>query len=175
MNKKISKLIDQLLEKAHKPMTLKLIEKLFINGIPFNKPHGFKFKKIDDKEVIIFLPYKRLNKNHLNTMHACAIATLGEFPAGLVLTKNLGSANYRYVMTELKATYEKHANTDLLGSSKLPQRKLNALLKELEQKGVGKIILTTDITNTRDERVAIIQTEWQIKSWDKVKRKKKDS
>ena len=171
MSRKIFDFVDKLLSNSHKPMTLKVIEKLFIQGIPFNKPHGFKFKKLDQEECIIFLPYKRLNKNHLNTMHACAIATLGEFPAGLVLTKNLGSSKYRYVMTELKATYIKHANTDLRGVSQLPQKKFNTLMNELEAKGIGKIILITDILNTADEKVAVVQTEWQVKDWNKVKHK----
>lgn len=171
MNKKISNLVDQLLSNSHKPLTLKLIEKLFISGIPFNKPHGFKFNHIKDDEVEVFLPFKRLNKNHIGTMHACAIATLGEFPAGLVLTKNLGSSKYRYVMTELKASYNKHSNTNLRGVAKLTQKKLNMLLKELEAGGVGKITLITDIINTKDEKVAVIQTEWQVKDWSKVKKK----
>lgn len=171
MNQKLSKLIDQLLSKSDKPLTLKLIEKLFITGIPFNKPHGFKFNHIRNDEVEVFLPFKRLNKNHIGTMHACAIATLGEFPAGLVLTKNLGSSKYRFVMTELKATYNKHSNTNLRGVAKLPQKKLNTLMNELEAKGVGKVILTTDIINTKDEKVAVIQTEWQVKDWSQVKKK----
>lgn len=171
MSKKLFQFVDKLLESSHKPMTLKVIEKLFIQGIPFNKPHGFKFNKLDFEEVEVFLPYKRLNKNHLNTMHACAIATLGEFPAGLVLTKNLGSTNFRFVMTELKSTYNKHANTDLRGISKLPKKKLDKLMSELESDGVAKIILFTDIMNTQDEKVAVVQTEWQVKDWIKVKKK----
>lgn len=174
MNQKMSKLIDQLLTRSSNPISLKVIEKLFINGIPFNKPHGLKFIKIDQQEVAVFLPFKRINKNHIGTMHACAIATLGEFPAGLVLTKNLGSANYRYVMTELKATYDKHANTDLRGVAGISQKKLNTLMSELEQKGVGKVILTTDILNSRSEKVSTVQTTWQIKSWNQIKQKKSD-
>ena len=171
MSKKLFQFVDKLLESSHKPMTLKVIEKLFIQGIPFNKPHGFKFTKLDFEEVEVFLPYKRLNKNHLNTMHACAIATLGEFPAGLTLTKNLGSTKYRYVMTELTSTYHKHANTDLRGLSKLPKDKLDKLMNELSDEGVGTITLITNIFNTKNEEVATVQTQWQIKDWNKVKKK----
>ena len=171
MSKKLFQFVDKLLENSHKPITLKVIEKLFIQGIPFNKPHGFKFNKLDFDEVEVFLPYKRLNKNHLNTVHACAIATLGEFPAGLTLTKNLGSAKYRYIMTELKSTYHKHANTDLRGIAKLPKDKLDKLINDLSSQGVATIILETNIINTKEEEVATVQTQWQVKDWKKVRKK----
>ena len=70
-----------------------------------------------------------------------------------------------------KSTYEKHANTDLRGISKLPKKKLDKLLSDLENDGVGTIILFTDILNTKDEKVAVVQTQWQVKDWKQVKKK----
>ena len=47
--------------------------------IPFNAPHGFEIAEITDWEVKTVLPYIRKNLNHINGIHACALATVSEF------------------------------------------------------------------------------------------------
>ena len=69
-------LLDKLI---NKPTSLNLmaLNKVLALGIPFNAPHGFKIKEINDDAVIITLPNRKLNHNHLGGIHACAMATVG--------------------------------------------------------------------------------------------------
>ena len=73
--------------------------------IPFNQPHGFRISEVFDDGVKINLPYKRVNKNHINGIHACALATLSEYASGLTLARHLNRENVRLIMKDLKMTY----------------------------------------------------------------------
>ena len=102
MNKNLKLIIDQLLKNSSNPIVLKLLNKTLNQGIPFNIPHKFKFIEVSPKKVIIELPYTRNNRNHLGGIHACATATLGEYPAGLLILKYFGIGTYRIIMSHLE-------------------------------------------------------------------------
>jgi acyl-coenzyme A thioesterase PaaI-like protein len=75
-------LIDKLL-KSESKTSLMALNKVLTIGIPFNAPHGFKIKEISNDQVLIHLPNRKLNHNHLSGIHACAMATVGEYCAGM--------------------------------------------------------------------------------------------
>lgn len=163
------KILTPFLEKSESFTQLKIIEKLMNFGIPFNSPHSFKFNKLSLNSAKMTLPFKRANKNHLGTAHACAIATLGEYPAGLLLIKNFSPTKYRFVMTKLEAEYTKHGVGDLVGTVDIDEAMKTRIKNELETEGVAQVRMTTKISNSKSQAVAEISTRWQIKKWDLVK------
>ena len=168
MNKKLSFLVDNLLDKSETRLALKALEKLFNTGIPFNMPHKFKFLELSDNKTQLKLPYKRVNQNHLGGMHACAIATLGEYPAGLSLIKRFGSSKYRLIMSKLEGDYIKQGRGDITGVVEIDESEFSRVENELTENDQSEIIISTNILNTNDEVIAVIQTTWQLKNWDKV-------
>jgi hypothetical protein len=101
-------------------------------------------------------------------MHACGIATLGEYPAGLTLIKRFGSSKYRLIMEDLQANYIKQAKEELVGEVIADKEELLRVEKELSSQDSSKITLVTNILNTHDEIVAVVQTTWQMKNWKSV-------
>lgn len=168
MRKEITKLIDKLIENSQHTFALKALEKLFNNNIPFNKPHKFKFVEMADKSTRLSLPLIRVNKNHLGGMHACAIATLGEYPAGLTLIKYFGSTRYRIVMAEINIKYLKQAKTDLIGHAEITDEDIAKVESELNTEKKSTLVVKTNILNTSDEVVAEVYSTWQLKDWDAV-------
>lgn len=168
MNRKLSNIIDNLLDKSHKPLVLKVIEKLFNTGIPFNLPHKFKFEQMSEEKVLLSLPFKRVNKNHLGGIHACAIATLGEYPAGLCLIKKLGSSKYRLIMKKIEGEYLKQGRGKIFGECQIDSYEFKRVETELLGAQQSEIILSTHIKNQQQEVIAIIKTTWQIKNWKSV-------
>ena len=59
--------------------------------IPFNKPHNLKVVHIDSNKVVVNIPYKKSNLNHIKGLHACVQATAAEYASGLLLLSRLGS------------------------------------------------------------------------------------
>ena len=168
MNKNVFKLIDKLFVSSENPLTLNVLQRLFNSGIPFNGPHKFKFLELSASKSRIKLPLIRLNKNHLGGMHACAIATLGEYPAGLTLIKYFGTTKYRIVLKKIEVNYLKQGNTDLTGVVDFPEKKIKQIENELLANKQTDVVMHTNILNKSEEIVAIVETTWQLKDWKAV-------
>ncbi len=163
-------LLEKLLNKNDKLSRLAL-DNLMRLGIPFNTPHGFSFQKITDTEVEIYAPNFKLNHNHLGGMHACAIATLGEFCAGMTLVKHLGFSRYRFILSELSVKYHLQGRTGLTGVAHLSLERVNQIKLDLETQDKILVEHNTEIKNKHGEKVADVKTIWQIKDWKKVQLK----
>lgn len=168
MNKALSKLIDKLIKNSTNKAALAVIEKMFNNGIPFNLPHKFKFIELSDKKVQVRLPFIKKNKNHLGGIHACATATLGEYTAGLSLIKIFGSSSHRLIMEEIHVNYIKQAKEELIGEVLIDPNEVCRITDELRDVRSSKMNIVTNILNKNLEVVAVVQTKWQLKCWDKV-------
>lgn len=168
MKKKIIEFVDKLISNSENKAALLAIEKIFNNRIPFNLPHKFKFLELSESITRLKLPYKKVNQNHLGGMHACAITTLGEYPAGLSLIKRFGSKKYRLIMNKLEADYIKQAMGELIGDVEIDLDEFDRLEMELKTQDKATIVMVTNIKNDADEVIAVVQTHWQLKNWNKV-------
>ena len=168
MNKIINEMTDKLLANSTNKLALKALEKLFNTGIPFNRQHKFKFTAISEGKTQLKLPHIRANKNHLGGIHACATATLGEYAAGLTLIKKFSSSKYRLVMSKMEADYIKQAKEDLYGVVEIEKEELERIENELAAGDKSEITIVTNIFTKEDEIIAVIQTSWQLKKWNRV-------
>lgn len=163
-------LIDKLIANPTKP-NLMALNKVLTLGIPFNAPHGFKIRSISSDAVIITAPNRKLNHNHLGGIHACAIATIGEFCAGVALLSSFGISKYRLILSELHVKYSYQGRSELEGICSPHQIKAEKLTVALESEGKHYQTLKTIIRDKLGKEVAIVTTTWQLKAWEQVKTK----
>lgn len=163
-------LIDKLINNPTST-NLMALNKVLALGIPFNAPHGFKIREISDDNVLITLPNRKLNHNHLGGIHACAMATVGEYCAGMSLLKSFGISKYRLILAELHVKYTYQGRSDLEGVCSPRQIDRDAVSKVLETEGKYLQKLETLIRDKNGKEVAVVTTTWQLKSWDQVKTK----
>lgn len=168
--KAVYKMIDKLLAN---PTSLNLIalDKLLRLGIPFNAPHGFKIKNLTKDAVIISLPNRKLNHNHIGGIHACAMATVGEYCAGMSLLSSFGISKYRLILSELNVKYTYQGRVDLEGICYPNQIDVEAVAAGLEKDGKYLQPLKTIIRDLNGKEVAEVMTIWQLKNWEHVKTK----
>lgn len=164
------KLIDKLLANPT-PLNLMALDKVLRVGIPFNAPHGFKIKTLNSDAVIISLPNRKLNHNHIGGIHACAMATVGEYCAGMSLLQSFGISKYRLIMSELTVKYTYQGRVDLEGVCSPNQIDVEKVRIGLEQEGKYSQSLKTIIRDLNGKEVAVVTTVWQLKNWDQVKTK----
>ena len=164
------KLIDKLLAKPD-AVNLAVLDKILRIGIPFNAPHGLKLKKISSEEIVISLPNRKLNHNHLGGIHACAMATVGEYCAGVSILKSFGISKYRLIMSEMSVKYSYQGRMDLEGVCSPEQINIDEARRELESEGIYFQELKTIIRDLSGKEVAVVTTMWQMKNWDQVKTK----
>jgi acyl-coenzyme A thioesterase PaaI-like protein len=164
-----------LLDKLFRPknrIELEALDKVMTFAVPFNAPHAFKLLKVTPEEVQIKMPFLFVNKNHVGGMHATAIATLGEYCAGMVLASRLGTKTYRFILSELNTKYFYQGKTTLIGSAQLDEIKIENAINELNSpEGKTLIQMMTSIKDKNHKLVAEVTTLWQLKNWEKVKTK----
>lgn len=140
--------------------------------IPFNKPHGIKVIKISKTEIQTSIPYKKSNLNHIKGIHACGLATAAEFASGLLLLYNLGFKQYRLIMKSIHVDYKYQAKLDATAVFKLSENELKGeILKSLSANGVVEKQCEVQVKDEEGNLLCLVITNWQIKSWDKVKTK----
>ncbi|MFT6630554.1 MAG: acyl-coenzyme A thioesterase PaaI-like protein [Bacteriovoracaceae bacterium] len=170
MSNKIYKIVDKLLGRSESKLGLIVLQKVLNSAIPFNLPHKFKFIELSEIKTRISLPYIKHNRNHLGGIHACAIAALGEYTSGLAILKNFGFTKYRIILSDLHINYIKQAKEEVTGEVKIDQEELVRVIEELNSEGISEISLATNIINNNDEIVSVVQSTWQLKDWDQIKR-----
>lgn len=163
-------MIDKML-KDPTPGRLIILNKILRFGIPFNAPHGFKIKTMNPDAVIISLPNSRKNHNHLGGVHACAMATVGEYCAGMSLLTSFGISKYRLILSELHVKYTYQGRVNLEGICTPQQIDVELVSKELQTHGKYLQELKTVIRDLQGKEVAEVTTVWQLKNWEQVKTK----
>jgi acyl-coenzyme A thioesterase PaaI-like protein len=168
----LANLVNDYLLNLPSPLTMKdrlFLDKILSFKIAFNRPHAIQIKQLAQNSCTTYLPYKKTNTNHLGGMHACVLALVGEYSAGLMILRNTGLKDYRIILKELQVKYEKQAKTNTLGVAQLSSEQLDKLKHQLPQIGEIDLTIKTVIYNDMKERVAVAHTHWHLKSWNKVK------
>lgn len=167
------KLLPHLIEKAKKTgFWLGVLNLLMARTIPFNTPHRFKIQEIGDEKIRTFAPYRKSNHNHIRGIHACAIATVAEFSAGFLLLTKLDPTKYRLIMAKLDADYFYQAKEDIVAEASVSNEILHKqVIAPLQQHEQVAIVMTTEVFDVSNNRIASVKTTWQVKRWDKVRTK----
>lgn len=140
--------------------------------IPFNRPHGIKVIKISKTEIQTKIPYKKKNLNHIKGIHACGLATAAEFASGLLLLYNLGFKEYRLIMKSIHVDYNYQAKKEAIATFTLPSDQLQSeMLSPLKEEGVIEKQCRIAVKDIEGNLLCEAQTNWQIKSWEKVRTK----
>ncbi|MFM8950858.1 MAG: DUF4442 domain-containing protein, partial [Bacteroidota bacterium] len=83
-----------------------ILSRILSFAVPFNSPHRLRIKELDRGYAKVRLPFIRSNRNHVNSVHACALATLCEFTCGISIMTLLSSDQYRIVLKSLQMEYQ---------------------------------------------------------------------
>lgn len=159
-------------------MRFKILDKIFQVVIPFNRGLGFEIKKLDKESCQINSLDKKRRQNHVGGAHACALAVLGEYTAGLLLSQHCNPEKYRIIISHLEVEYHKQGKGVLKATclkpdftilNPVPHDNANSDQKITAQKEVF-VDLVTEIKNSKDELVCIVKTKWQAKPWDLVRK-----
>lgn len=137
--------------------------------IPFNRPHGISVVELSHSNCKVYLPEKYRNKNHLRTMHACAIATAAEYVSGLNVVQAFDMEKFRLIMSRIEVDYTRRPDGFCHAESGISVEQMSQINSELDAEGVSKFSLVSIVTDSKNEKVAEAVIHWQVKSWQKVR------
>ncbi len=165
--KQLHKMMDQA---ETSPLKRKFLQWALSYSIPFNRPHKFKILEVYKNGIHVQLPYLRVNKNHLNGIHACALATLCEFVSGLSLMRALRRDDLRLIMKDLKMTYHYQAKKTVSAAAQIASTEIDQkIISPLQLSDSVLYLMTIEVYDTEKNHICTAEVNWQLKKWNKVK------
>lgn len=163
--------LNALLEKAqHSPIARWVLNQALTWKIPFNKPHGFRIETIDSERVRVSIPFRRRNKNHIGSLHACALTTACELAAGVRLLSSLDPNQVRIILKRLEVDFhyrgKQGASAEIYLSEEDCREKI---FPPLNSEGSVEIALDTKICDSEGNHLCTGRIFWQLKRWELVK------
>ncbi|MCZ2443853.1 MAG: DUF4442 domain-containing protein [Flavobacteriales bacterium] len=161
----------RLIEKAARSSFYRRILNIILwKKIPFNWPHRIVVTEILPDGFVLKLPYKRQNLNHLRGIHACGLATLSEYVAGLTLLRKIGSKHYRIIMQEMHMSYRYQGRKDVFAQFELTDDWVQShVLSQLESNDAIFVELSVMVKDADQKHICTGMTKWQIKKWNKIR------
>lgn len=161
--------LEEILKKAyHSTFWLKILNIGLWYKIPFNKPHRFKITSITENEINVFIPYIRKNLNHLNGIHACALATVSEYACGFLLISRLSSSKYRLIMRSMQLDFIKQGKKDLYVRFQIPEERIQEIKNKLSVNTQCLEWLEVEVRDEEQNLISVTKLEWQLKEWKLV-------
>lgn len=166
--------IQKIAAKAEKSGFYKwLMNQILWRVVPFNRPHGFWVNRLTAQTCEIKIPYKRNNQNHLKGLHACGLATAGEYASGLLLLYSLDPKKYRLIMKNLQADYQYQGKMAATAQFSLTAKELDQnVLIPLQTQDSVDFTCKIPVYDVAKNHLCTITTFWQIKLWSKTKTKR---
>jgi acyl-coenzyme A thioesterase PaaI-like protein len=140
--------------------------------IPFNRPLGLKIRELTTSHAEVEMPFKRANKNHLGGLHACALATIGEFTAGILILRRMDPTRQRLVLKRLEVEYMKQGRGKATAKAEWPEGSSMSVEEFRSSEQAEEISMSTVVSRADGEALASVRTVWQVKPWSQVRKNK---
>lgn len=139
------------------PRAMGLAAALFV---PHAARMGFRVENLTKRSIAVTMPDKRSNRNHLKSIHAMALAHLGEFTTGLLTLYALSPDGYRTILTKYEIEYLHKARGRITARAtlELPKAK-KGKSASLDKKD---LTVTAEMTDRSGTVVAKTTATWRI-------------
>ncbi len=122
--------------------------------------------------VTVSIPYIRSNKNHINGIHACALATASEYASGLCLATLLPDSQYRILLKNLNMDYFYQGKTAVTIEFSITENFLHAhILQPLSSNDSIFVPLEIKSYDASANHISTCYANWQVKNWRNVRTK----
>jgi acyl-coenzyme A thioesterase PaaI-like protein len=134
------------------PLGKRLFSWIFGLCIPYTGSVSPQVLELSPGLVKIGIRDKRAVRNHLNSVHAIALANIGEAVTGLAMTLSLPD-DRRAILTEINSKYLKKARGSLTAVCRfeLPPDFME-----------GELVVESQVENAQGEVVAITRAHWKV-------------
>lgn len=166
--------LNSIVEKAKtSKFYLWLLNVVLLKTVPFNKPHNIRVTSFGEDEVTLTAYNIKPNRNHINGIHACLLATLCEYASGLSLLLHLSPKEYRIILKTIHMTYHYQAKTAVNVVFKLTKQQVETdVITPLKSSDAIFHEFKVDVYDTEKHHICTGLINWQIKAWKNVKMRK---
>lgn len=145
-------LYDSLRRLPGGPRLFEMFAKVYV---PHTWSLGFRVERLDDRSIRVSMPDRPSNRNHLRSLHAIALAHLGEFTSGLLLLYAVQPMGYRTILKSFSIEYLAKARGRVTGRAELKLPKGKSLDKK-------DVTVTVEIVDREGTVVARAKPVWRV-------------
>lgn len=125
----------------------------FGSMVPYSGALGARVESLEPGHVVLRLRERHGVRNHLNSVHALALANMGEMASGLAMTTAL-PPGIRSIVTNLSIEYRKKARGLLTAESRVT-------VPEVRGEDVEHDVVA-EIRDEANEIVAVVTVRWRL-------------
>lgn len=126
------------------PTTIRatVISKIFGKVVPYVGTSGLLYEEITPKRVVVSIKNQRKVQNHINNVHAAAMALLAETATGFVVGMNLPDDKLPLIKS-LKVNYYKRTQGDMRAVATLTPEDI----ARIESEPKGEVLVPVTVTD----------------------------
>jgi thioesterase domain-containing protein len=130
------------------------------SAIGIVKHMGLKVISMRERHVKLLMPLQK-NVNHVGSMYAGSLFTLGEIMGGAIFIASFNIDQYYPLVKEVQIRYRRPALTDITVEAALSEDRIEHILKTIEEKGKADFNLDLELLDAKGEVVSLMQGIWQ--------------
>ncbi len=139
----------------------------FKNGIAFSKRAGIDSTRMDKESIDLVMPLQP-NVNHIGTMYAGALFTLGEMMGGAVALVYFMEHRLIPIVKSLNIKFLKPAKSDVTTSYSMTEDEVKRIIEECKEKGKAEYAITLELKDKDGVVVSVTEGLYQVRgSWAK--------
>lgn len=123
---------------------------------------GLKVVEMETRHVKLVMPLAK-NINHVGTMYAGSLFTLGEIMGGAIFVASMDINKYFPLVKEVNIRYRRPATTDITVETSLSEDQIKNIISVLEEKGKSDVPMELNLLDSTGEVVAIVTGTWQVR------------
>jgi thioesterase domain-containing protein len=133
------------------------------SGIGAVRNTGVRFVECRDRYVRLMMPLAG-NTNHIGTMYAGCIFTLGEMAGGAIFGASFDFTRLFPIVKEETIRYRRPVMTDITLQASLTEERVREIEDCVAEKGKCDFVLDLEIADTQGEIVALVHGTWQVRT-----------
>ena len=126
------------------------------------KEMGIHIEEMRDRYVKVVLPLAP-NINHIGTMYAGSLFTVGEYVGGPIFMASFDHTKYYPIVKALSIQYRRPATTDVTVEASLSKEEVEAVQKEADANGKADWKMDLELKDKSGQVCCLMQGVWQMR------------
>lgn len=140
---------------------------LFRTGIPFAQRSGIEATRLSKEGIDLKMPLAP-NRNHVGTMYAGALFTLGEMMGGAVAMVYFIEHNLIPIVKAFNIKFVKPATTDITTTYAMTDEEVQRIIAECREKNKADYQIKLELKDQNGVAVALTEGLYQVRGmWKK--------
>lgn len=124
-----------------------------LKTMPYVENHGMEITSTPGEPVVVHMPFKKALENHVQSVHASALFTVGETAAGIEALQTIPDGKAIPILRGAEVAYKRRAASDLVAKAVRDDGAAKAAREAFEAEGKGNLKVKAEVFDAGGEKV----------------------